>query len=715
MELDCFNKGFLGLGGRVSNQTKGQPSIVISASFAVDPVIRALDFWSTYLDEPLGAEIAPYAQIYQQLLDPVSVLRTNAYNAAVLCVRWSDFGADDAAQVRAAVELSEAVKTARYPGRMLILLCPDVDMTGAAASQAMVQYLADEGYVTLINAADAFKHYSVTDTFDAAAEKIGHVPYTEEAFAVLGTTIARWRLAHSRKPIKLIASDCDNTLWGGVVGEDGVENIIIGPGHLALQKELSAQAGAGRIVGLLSKNEEQDVLNVFATRADMGLSMDKVLAHKINWDPKAANVADMAGAFGIGLDTVVFLDDSALECAEMRARQPEVMTVHVPANAALFEDFVTHLWLFDMPPATNEDKRRTEMYHEEAARHKAQQSVGSLASFIDSLGIETDIALANDDDFARLAQLTQRTNQFNINLKRLHETKLRAMLNAPNTYHYAVSVCDRFGDYGVVGQMRASRQVACLNIDLFMLSCRALGRGVEHQMLAELGKLACSNNLNEVAIDFRKGPRNSPAALFLKSALGLSEAPLEDTVITAPAADVAAIVFDPQAVEASDAAESTSDTQTMVSSTMTDRGALFERIAMEFKSADAILAAMNAVIRSRPDLSVGYTAPAEGLENDLAAIWREVLQIEKIGAYDNFNDLGGKSIDLVRVHGAIRNRLRIELDLTTLFQHGTVALLAEHLAGNQKTDNAAADRASKMRTARRRAASRAEALGAMRR
>ncbi len=689
---------------------------MISASFAVDPVTRALEFWSAYLDEPLGAEIAPYAQIHQQLLDPGSVLRANAHGVAVLCVRWSDLGADAAAQARAAEELAEAVKAARYPGPMLMLFCPDAVAAGAAASQMVADRLAGAANITLINAADAFEQYGVTDVFDAAAEKVGHVPYTEEAFAILGTTIARWRLAHARKPIKLIASDCDNTLWGGVVGEDGVDKIVISAGHLALQGQLSAQARAGRIVGLLSKNEEADVLNVFAERLDMGLPPDDILAHKVNWNPKAGNIAEMADAFGVGLDTVLFLDDSAVECAEMRTRRPEVMTVRVPADAAQFEDFVAHLWLFDLPPATKEDARRTEMYREEAARHEAQQSIGSLSAFIDSLGIKTDIAPANDRNLARLAQLTQRTNQFNINLKRLDEADLRAMLAASGTYHYAVSVRDRFGDYGVVGQMRASEAESRLNVDLFMLSCRALGRGVEHEMLAELGKLALSRNLSEVAIDFRKGPRNNPAALFLQSALGLDEKPSVDTVITAPAADVAAIVFDPQVAEAAGAAQGAPDPgQAKASAAMADRGAVFERIATEFTSASAVLSAMNAVIRPRPDLAVGYAAPAAGLESDLAAIWREVLQIEQIGVNDNFNDLGGKSIDLVRVHGAIRNRLGLDLDLTTLFQHGTVALLAAHLSGGQETSNAAADRASKMRAARRRSASRAEAVGAMRR
>jgi len=694
-------------------------SIIMSATFSADPVLRALNFWSHYLGEPLVAEMAPYAQLYQQLLDPASMLRRPENGAAVLFVRWSDLAKDAGTREQEAENLAEVILSADLQAPVLVLLCPGdgAPEESEGADDVLAERLSHDNRYTIINARDAFAQYDVKTAHDPEADKIGHVPYTEEAFAVLATAIARWRLVFLRRPVKLIAVDCDNTLWGGVVGEDGVAHLKIEDGHLALQQQLSVQAKGGQIVGLLSKNEERDVEDVFAKRPEMALRDGDILARRINWAAKADNIVEMAARFNIGLDSALFLDDSAIECAEMRARRPEVLTIRTPVEPGRLQQFVEHLWLFDRPPATAEDQRRGQMYRDDAVRNEARHGAVSLASFIAGLNLEIDISAADEKTIPRLAQLTQRTNQFNINLNRLEERDLHASLLAPDAHLYAVSLRDRFGDYGVVGQMRAREDGGGLAVDLFMLSCRALGRGVEHKMLAVLGALAVARNLKRVTLQFRPGPRNMPAARFLEDVFQPGS-PLDvDRELSAPAGHIAAVKFSAapsKALQTDNSADAAAPLQTRAAPAP-DRGAVFERIALELTNAGAITAAMNAEVRWRPALAVGYAAPAKGFERDIAAVWEEVLQVKPVGANDSFQDLGGKSIHLVRIHGLLRDRLGVDVDLTTLFQYGTVSLLSARLSGAGDKASPAVARAEKMRAARARLRSRSAIMAGARR
>jgi FkbH-like protein len=676
--------------------------LVIASSFTADPIADAVTFWMDYLHTPARTVLAPYAQIYQELHDPTRELRCNQKGANVICLRWVDLCGDDKSAdgyLAAAEEFAGAICQAGTSLPLAIVLCPEEGKDTSVAESAFAEKVSDLANLSLLDAREAFERYAVAAPFDAAAESAGHIPYTTDGMVAIGTAISRWWMAHSRKPMKVFASDCDHTLWQGVVGEDGANGINLTSAHLALQQKLADQTEAGRLVCLLSKNEEQDVQQVFATRQDMVLDMNDITAHRINWQPKRDNVAELMADLNLGFDSAVFLDDSSVEIAEMRSFRPEVISVQIPKDEQELARFVDHLWLFDAAAGTEEDRQRGQMYKENAARGAAQKASASIEDFISSLNLEVEIDALTAQTLPRFSQLTQRTNQFNATMQRLTESEVM-QAQADGAVAWTVSARDRFGDYGIVGAMLARPEGTALKADVFLLSCRALGRGIEHQMVQALGRHAASLGLAQIVVPFRKAERNTPVAQFLKSLSGGAERfeADADLVLSASAASEAVFkageVAEPEAVP--------------VASPKTiseiDYGVLYQEIATRFTTAAAINDAITGELQERPALQTGFIAPASGLESQIAKIWEKVLRIQPIGAQDAFKELDGKSIQLVQIHGLLKRRLGLEIDLTLLFEHATVASLAARLQNlEQGTGNSSKARADKMRAARQQA------------
>lgn len=699
-------------------------SIRVAGSYTVDPIIDVLEFWGQQLGWRAQAKSAPFGQVYQQLLDPGSELRTNTRGANVICLRWLDVtskrssnGASHAAPTpaAAALELAQALSSFEHTVPCLVVVGPEQspDEAASAALRDLIDRLHEAPNVYVLAGDEAMARYGVERILDPIAERFGQVPFTLEGSAALGTAIARWYGALTRAPVKLIAADCDNTLWRGVAGEDGRDGVVIGRGHASLQRHLVEQAGRGRVIALLSKNEEADVLDILDHRGDMLLKREHVLMHRINWDPKPSNLASLAAEMELGLDAVVFLDDNPVECAQMRESCPKVLTVAVPTGDEALARFADHLWLFDQPRVTREDRKRVQMYREGTLRNELKRST-SFADFIASLNLRIDLGIPAPADIARVAQLTQRTNQFNTSLIRCEETAIRQDLATPEAIVRLVRVTDRFGDYGIVGVIRAAVRGGTLVVDQFLLSCRAMGRGVEHHMMAALGEIAHARGCFDVALRYQAGERNSPARRFLQQIAGADQlVSAQHGQLVVPAAAVAAVRFDPAALVLvagePGAAQTPAGAGTLA---LRDMGELYETIARELNSGAGVVAAMAARVRERPDLQAGFAAPGAGLERQIAQIWQEVLQVAPIGAHDRFADLGGRSIHLVRIHGLLLERLGQDVAITTLFQHATVALLAARIGqpGQHANDaaNQTSERSQQMRQARARATARFE-------
>ncbi len=418
----------------------------------------------------------------------------------------------------------------------------------------------------------------------------------------------------------MVALDCDNTLWKGVVGEDGVSGIAIPPDLMALQRFMVDLAGKGFLLCLCSKNDESDVLEVFEHRPDMLLKRDHLVSWRINWQPKSQNLRSLAQELNLGPDSFIFLDDNPVECAEVRAGCPEVLTLRLPIDGDI-EGFLEHVWAFDRLRVTSEDQRRTAMYKQEAERARFQKEAPTIEEFLDGLELRITIAEPSNDQVARVAQLTQRTNQFNFTTARRNDGEIQR-LGESGLECRVVEVGDRFGDYGLVGVMIFGPRGETLEIDTFLLSCRVLGRGVEHRMLSELGEIARDRGLSRVVATLIPTKKNQPARDFLNQVAAAHRQDIEGNVrYDLPAGMAATIAYAATAGDPVVAVAETSSGTIANASRPTDargpgherKSSRFERITAELSRPEQILEAiqtrgrrLSPAIRSGP----AYRRPA---------------------------------------------------------------------------------------------------------
>ena len=260
---------------------------------------------------------------------------------------------------------------------------------------------------------------------------------------------------------KVLLLDCDNTLWRGVVGEDGVDGIAIDPGRRALQELAINRLGAGVLLGLVSKNNEADVWEAFAAAPGMLLRREMIVCHRINWEPKSRNIQSLAEELNLGVDSFVFIDDSPAECAEVRAGCPGVLVLQLPAEPDAIARFLEHLWPLDPRKVTDTDRKRAALYAANARREELRSQAPDLRRFVASLEVRTTFLPFSKETAARAAQLTQRTNQLTTTTLRRSEAELRADLTGGAEILIA-DVSDRFGDYGIVGVVIYRRGAAAL-------------------------------------------------------------------------------------------------------------------------------------------------------------------------------------------------------------------------------------------------------------
>ena len=462
-------------------------TIAITATFTAEPVEDSLAFWMDELDIPSKIVFAPYNQPFQQLLDPSSLLSKNQSGINVILVRLEDWGrAGDGAEGKAVADssystneklalssvqgieenvqdLTPALKSATERSAVphLVCLCPGstaalADSNRSAFFKQTEELMASELHgvtgVHLVTTSELAAAYPVSRYYDPHGDELGHVPFTPLFFAALGTLIARKIYAIQSTPRKVIVLDCDQTLWKGVCGEDGVHGIAIDPPRKALQEFMASQHDAGMLICLCSKNNEEDIIEVFERRPEMQLKRDHIVSWRINWRPKSENIKSLADELQLGLDSFVFIDDDPVECAEVRANCPEVLTLQLPQEPERIPRFLNHLWVFDHLMITEEDKKRSALYFQNIQRERLREESMSLEGFLAGLGLDVQISEMVPRHLARVSQLTQRTNQFNFTTIRRTESDIQKLCQSGNFECLVVEVSDRFGDYGLVGR-----------------------------------------------------------------------------------------------------------------------------------------------------------------------------------------------------------------------------------------------------------------------
>ena len=640
-----------------------QNHLRISATFTAEPLRGPVAFWLEALGLGHRLSFADYGQVLQECLDPTSESsRNGAGGMNVFLIRPSDLGDALAETGRALAALAK-----RSAATTLVILCPD------QKPAIGVEAFAELANIDLVTVESLAALYPVAEIFDPESEASGHIPYTEPQFAALATMIARRLSLRSRPPVKVLALDADNTLWGGICGEDGPAGLRLDGPYRALREFAIAKRAEGLLLVLVSKNQEADVDRVFAERGDdLILTKTDFSGWKVNWNPKSQSLRELAAELNLGLDSFVFLDDNPAEIGEVTANAPGVLALTLPENAEEIPAFLAHLWALDTLPATAEDAARAEFYRQESERRDLRAAAPSFADFLRGLNLQIEIAETGAEDLARVAQLTKRTNQFNANPLRLSGSELAG------TTCLSVRVSDRFGDYGLVGAMQEG-QVSdeTLSVPLFLLSCRAMGKGVERVMLKTLAERALAAGAKKLSIAYTETDRNEPVRKFFEGLGGF----------TLDAVTIAELSPVPDEAEGNRSGRPTEITS---ASTCRASAPLAIRIATELRDPLALHSLLTATKRPRPEIAQAFVKPGTKTQTRLAEIWRGILGLEEVGLEDPFSALGGSSLQLVRLHAALKREFGTALELVELFELPTIAAQAarldsEHTGGTVST------------------------------
>jgi FkbH-like protein len=320
---------------------------------------------------------------------------------------------------------------------------------------------------------------------------------------------------------KCIVLDLDGTLWGGIVGEAGIDGIKLGPiapgiEYVEFQRALAALAKKGIILAICSKNNRDDVLPVLRSHDHMVLREQHFSAMKINWANKADNIRELAKEMNIGLDSMVFMDDNPVERELVRQVLPEVLTVDMPKDPSRYRAVLESMTDFELLAVTREDEMRGQQYQAMAQRQAMKSNSDSLESYLRSLDIRADITFAGQGQLARLVQLFNKTNQFNLTTKRYQAVDVDKFHNSQDCRLYVLSVKDRFGDHGLVGTALVRVEGRVWSIDSFLMSCRVMGLSVETAFLARICQDAIKEGVTMLKGEFRQTEKNHPAKEFYR-------------------------------------------------------------------------------------------------------------------------------------------------------------------------------------------------------
>lgn len=355
-----------------------------------------------------------------------------------------------------------------------------------------LQILLDAKSLTdiyILDVAKIFASEGFLNSFDSRHWQMAKAPLTQRAMLSVCNEFGRLVRALRGKTKKCLVLDCDNTLWGGVIGEDGLGGIKLGttfPGscYKAFQEEILNLRERGVILALCSKNNELDVLDVLNNHPEMLIKEKHIATWQINWDDKATNLRRLANELNIGLDSFVFVDDSEFEINLIREQLPEVATIHLKGNTSDYRSLLSSFGYFDSLTFTKEDRRKNEMYGEARIRSKLESQSNSIEEYLENLGLEATLGVPTISDIPRCSQLTQKTNQFNLTTCRYSEGQIAELISDKDSDVFYLRVNDKVADLGLVGVAVVRYQEFEAQIEAFMMSCRAIGRGAETALLA---------------------------------------------------------------------------------------------------------------------------------------------------------------------------------------------------------------------------------------
>jgi FkbH-like protein len=524
--------------------------LAILRSFTVEPIVPLLRAAGFLAGFDLTVHVGEFNSYAQEILDSRSPLYQFKPDTVILAVQTRDIAPDlwerfsDLSEgerktaVRRVVQhfadITEALRA--HSGAHLIVhnlelaAIPSqgtLDSQDANGQSATIQRLNQE----LRELSRDHPGVYVLD-YDSLVARHGRTAWRDERkWLTVRLPIASTHLIHlaeewlrflhplSGKVAKALVVDLDNTLWGGVIGEDGIDGIRIGTEHPGasyrdLQRVMLDFYRRGILLAICSKNNPEDAMEVIDKHPGMILRQQHFATMRINWRDKAQNLREIAEELNIGIDALAFLDDSPVEREQIRAALPEVAVLDLPADPGKYAAVLRDCPLFERLILSDEDKQRGVYYAAQRERVQLEAACTSKEDFLQSLQQEVEIADVHAGTLARVAQLTQKTNQFNLTTRRYKEQEIVEMASHPGRRVVSVRVQDRYGDNGWVGVAITRDDGETREIDTFLLSCRVIGRAVETAILSYLAQDARRRGLTRMQGWFLPTKKNAPASDF---------------------------------------------------------------------------------------------------------------------------------------------------------------------------------------------------------
>jgi FkbH-like protein len=541
--------------------------ILLAGDTTLDPLARLLE--RSPETPELRCSVAPYGQIYQVLLDashpawasnPDCLVVWTAPHLTLPSVgkvmRFESAEHEEA--LREAEQFADAVRQAA--SRVAFVLVPSWILPSYERWIQTLTWRQGSGLANLLARAnlllaEKFSQSPNIVLLDAGNWQAGlgrpaHDPRMYAVSKILYSQPLLVKAAAEIKAVlrgslglakKVIVCDLDNTLWGGVAGDDGLHAIKLGAPDpvgecfLAFQAALKGLASRGILLAICSKNNEEFALSVIEDHPSMVLRKRDFAAWQINWKDKAENLQSLAEELNLGLDSFVFIDDSPQEREQIRQVLPQVYTPDPPQSPAELAPFVLSLPCFETASLGREDAGRTEMYHAERGRKQALELSGDIGTWLQSLQIEVRAAPLRHENLSRAAQLLNKTNQFNLTLRRMDESSFWSWASEQGNDAYVFHVSDRFGDSGLTGLVTVSRRGRQARIVDFVMSCRVMGKKVEELLLAFVIARAQLSGAKQLTAPVTEGPRNAPAREFFAAKyLNVDGAAIDPARVAAP-------------------------------------------------------------------------------------------------------------------------------------------------------------------------------------
>lgn len=524
-------------------EAMGAPyKLALLGNYTTSYLKKALSFYGKIKGLNLEIYEADYDQIRQEILDPMSRLYQTepdavliSYSARKLRGKFFDL-ADEKKAGYASKFLSEvedhiSTLTSRSSCKVMLTNLEEINdnVFGNFSAKSRLSFINQVRRINtgLMDLAEKIDNLFIVDIQSLIArngEEFSFAPSmyvnADMAFSLDFTVLIAEQVSAIIESMKgrfkkCAILDLDNTLWGGIIGDDGLENIQIGSlgigkAFTEFQQWLKALKDRGIILAVCSKNEDNIAREAFEKHPEMVLKMDDIAVFVANWTNKVDNIRQIQEILNIGFDSMVFFDDNPAEREIVRMNIPEITLPDLPEDPAEYVPYVTSLNLFETTSYSANDAERTKQYQTESKRLSLSQQFTDVNEFLRSLDMSADIRPFADFDVPRIAQLSQRSNQFNVRTIRYTDDDIRRIKNSDSHLHYAVSLKDKFGEYGLISIVILEKlDQETLFVDTWIMSCRVLKRGVEHKLLNDIVEEAREKGFKQIVGEYLPTAKNA--------------------------------------------------------------------------------------------------------------------------------------------------------------------------------------------------------------